>query len=117
MVIDHDIAPGLGKDKPGDRCIRRAEQHGLRTAKLVVGVAFEPDGVEDRADDVKALRVRRADSMILWVVSRRISLTGSAVKGLRVASMLRALPAANAPVWRSALICAGPDLKSIFAVS
>ena len=55
--------------------------------------------------------------MILWVVSRRISLTGSAVKGLRVASMLRALPAANAPVWRSALICAGPDLKSIFAVS
>lgn len=54
-----------------------------------------------------------AMSMILWVVSRRISLTWSGTSGLTAASMLRALPAANGPVCRSELVTEGGGLKSI----
>ena len=58
-----------------------------------------------------------AISMILCVVSRRISFTGAGSSGLIAASMLSALPAANGPVWRSFESTAGGDLKSIFDTS
>jgi hypothetical protein len=50
-----------------------------------------------------------AISMILWVVSSRISLIGAATSGLTAASMLSASPAAKAPVWRSLDITEGGD--------
>src|SRR6185436_11367540 len=41
-----------------------------------------------------------AISMILWVVSIWISFTASATRGFTAASVLSALPAEKAPVWR-----------------
>ena len=52
-------------------------------------------------------------SMILCVVSSRISLTGEGSSGLIVASMLSEAPAANGPVCRSLDSTAGGGLKSI----
>src|SRR6188474_355078 len=55
-----------------------------------------------------------AISMILCVVSSRISLTGDGSSGLIAASVLSALPEAKGPVWRSLESTAGGVLKSIF---
>jgi hypothetical protein len=58
-----------------------------------------------------------AISMILCVVSSRISFTNSEVSGFSVASSESELPEENGPVWRSELKVAGPGLKSISEVS
>src|SRR3954469_9991682 len=58
-----------------------------------------------------------AISMILWVLSSRMTLTGEASSGLISGAMLREAPSAKAPVWRSALTLAGVGFRSIFEMS
>jgi hypothetical protein len=58
-----------------------------------------------------------AISMILCVVSKRISFTAAATSGFSAASRLSASPLANGPLWRSFDSTAGGVLKSIFAMS
>ena len=58
-----------------------------------------------------------AISMILCVVSSRISLTASVLSGATAASIDSDAPCANGPVCRSALTVAGPGLKSMRAGS
>ena len=58
-----------------------------------------------------------AISMILCVVSSRISLTGDGSRALSAGSIFSALPAEKDPVWRSLESTAGGVLKSILAVS
>ncbi len=54
-----------------------------------------------------------AISMILCVMSSRISLTGAGSSGLSAASMLSALPAAKGPVWRSLVTTAVGEPKAM----
>ena len=58
-----------------------------------------------------------AISMILCVVSMRISFTGPGTRGFSIASMFNASPATKGPTCRSFDSTAGGVLKSIFAMS
>ena len=61
VMVDHDVGTFFRDHEFDDGAVRRTEQHRLHAAELVVGIALEPDAVEDGADDVKARRAAGAD--------------------------------------------------------